>query len=62
MTNHTCRSILLKGEDTIFRPLDPDCPEHEESSEWYNSPEQIGHRAQRSKRLRDLYEQSRQTL
>ena len=59
MTRCTCRPILLKGEDTGSRNLDPDCPEHGEDSAWYNSPEQIAHRAERSKRLRDLYQQAR---
>lgn len=59
MTQCTCRPLLLKGEDTGSRTLDPDCPEHGESSPWYNSPEQVAHRSQRSQRLRDLYEQAK---
>lgn len=59
MTTCTCRAILLKGEDTGSRSLDPDCPEHGENSSWYNCPEQVAHRADRSKRLHDLYEQAK---
>jgi hypothetical protein len=59
MTTCTCRAILLKGEDSGSRTLDPDCPVHGESSTWYNSQEQVAHRAERSKRLLDLYQQAR---
>jgi hypothetical protein len=59
MNQCTCRAILLKGEDSGSRSLDPDCPVHGEGSAWYNSPEQVSHRAERSKRLRDLYRQAR---
>lgn len=55
----TCHRIMLKGEDTGSRSLDPDCPVHGEDSEWYGSPEQVEHRNQRSRRLRDLYDQAR---
>jgi hypothetical protein len=34
----TCRRIMLKGGDSGSRSLDPDCPVHGESSDWYNSP------------------------
>jgi hypothetical protein len=59
MTRCTCGRIMLKGEDTGSRTLDPDCPVHGEDSAWYNSPEQVAHRADRSKRLLDLYEQAK---
>jgi hypothetical protein len=55
----TCGRIMLKGEDSGSRSLDPDCPVHEVDSAWYGSPEQVEHRAQRSQRLRDFYDQSR---
>jgi len=55
----TCRRIMLKGEDSGSRSLDPDCPMHGEQSAWYNSPEQVGRRAQRSQRLIDLQNQAR---
>lgn len=55
----TCRRIMLKGEDSGSRSLDPDCPVHGENSAWYSSPEQVERRSQRSQRLRDLYQQSR---
>ena len=55
----TCGRIMLRGEDSGSRSLNPDCPVHGEDSEWYSSPEQVEHRAQRSQRLLDLYQQSR---
>lgn len=55
----TCGRIMLKGEDSGCLSLNPDCPVHGEDSECYGSPEQVEHRAQRSLRLRDLYQQSR---
>jgi hypothetical protein len=59
MTQCTCRVILLKGQDSGSRSLDPDCPVHGENSAWYNSPEQVAHRARRSQRLHDLYQQAK---
>ena len=56
----TCGRIMLKGEDTGSRNLNPNCPVHGEDSAWYNSPEQVAHRAQRSQLLRGLYGQARQ--
>lgn len=53
----TCGRIMLKGEDSGSRSLDPDCPVHGENSAWYSSPER---RAQRSQLLHDLHEQLRQ--
>lgn len=53
----TCGRIMLKGEDSGSRSLDPDCPVHGENSAWYSSPEQVERR--RSQRLRDLYNQAR---
>lgn len=55
----TCGRIMLKGEDSGSWSLNPDCPVHGKDSAWYSSPEQVEHRAQRSRRLRDLYQQSR---
>jgi hypothetical protein len=55
----TCRRILLKGQDSGSRSLDPDCPEHGEQSAWYNSPEQVERRKQRSQRLIDAQKQAR---
>ena len=36
--------------------LNPDCPVHGTESVWYNSDEQVRVRAERSQRLRDLYD------
>lgn len=55
----TCRRIMLRGEDSGSRSLDPVCPEHGEQSTWYNSPEQVERREQRRQRLRDLYTQAK---
>lgn len=38
--------------------LNPECPLHGTSSQWYNGPEQ----AERSQRLRDLYQQKKTAM
>ena len=57
--------VVLKHEPSgrIFKVtvghLNPECPEHGYNSVWYNSPEQVKKRGERSQRLRELYDARR---
>jgi len=56
MTECTCKPIMLGTRPSGNLNLDPDCPVHGTESPWYNSPEQVQKRTDRSQRLRDLHE------
>jgi hypothetical protein len=55
--NSTCTCSYLKIGTTVSdnKNLNPECPEHGHNSVWYNSPEQVKKRGERSQRLRELY-------
>jgi len=52
----TCGRIMVGMKPSGNLNLNPDCPVHGTDSPWYNSPEQVERRAERSQRLRDLYD------
>jgi hypothetical protein len=56
MSECTCSQIMLGTKPSGNLNLDLDCPIHGTDSPWYNSLEQVQKRADRSQRLRDLYE------
>jgi hypothetical protein len=60
--NKCTRSSIKIGTkgDSGVKNLNPDCPQHGYNSPWYNSPEQIKRREERSNRLRELYAQRKQ--
>lgn len=58
----TCGIIKVGGKETSARELDFDCPEHGKDSEFYNSPEEVFRREERSKRLRELQKMAAQAV
>lgn len=52
----TCYPLSIEGCPPNWNP---DCAEHGEQSEWFNSPDQIAKREAQSERLRDLQRQAR---
>jgi hypothetical protein len=59
MTKCTCSSIQIGTKTSNTKNLNPDCPLHGTDSLWYNSPEQVKKRDERSQRLRELYDAAR---
>lgn len=51
----TCSTIQIGTKTSDLKNLNPECPEHGFESVWYNSSEQIKHREERSKRLKELH-------
>jgi hypothetical protein len=58
-TKCTCSYIQIGTKTSNTQNLNPDCPLHGTDSVWYNSPEQIKKREERSQRLRELYDTAR---
>ena len=56
MTKCTCSYIKIGTKTSNTKNLNPDCPLHGTGSAWYNSPEQVKKRDERSQRLRELYD------
>ncbi len=59
MTKCTCSYIQIGTKTSNNKNLNPDCPLHGTDSVWYNSPEQVKKRDERSQRLRELYDAAR---
>jgi hypothetical protein len=59
MTKCTCSHIKIGTTVSDTKNLNPDCPLHGNESVWYNSPEQVKKRGERSQRLRELYDTAR---
>ena len=59
MTKCTCYHIKIGTTVSDNKNLNPECPEHGTKSVWYNSPEQVKKRGERSQRLRELYDAAR---
>jgi hypothetical protein len=59
MTKCTCSYIQIGYKTSNTKNLNPDCPLHGTDSVWYNSPEQVKKRDERSQRLRELYDAAR---
>ena len=59
--NSTCTCAYLKIGTTVSdnKNLNPECPLHGTESVWYNDPEQVKKRGERSQRLRELYDTAR---
>ena len=55
----TCSHIKIGTTVSDSKNLNPECPEHGYNSVWYNSPEQVKKRGERSQRLRELYDTAR---
>ena len=51
----TCSYIKIGTTVSDTKNLNPECSEHGYDSVWYNSPEQVKKREERSQRLRELY-------
>lgn len=58
-TKCTCSYIQIGTKTSNNQNLNPDCPLHGTDSLWYNSPEQVKKREERSQRLRELYDTAR---
>lgn len=58
----TCRELHLNSgrRSTGCFEWNPDCAEHGNKSEWWNSPEQVEKRVARDARRRDLQLQARE--
>ena len=54
-----CSHIQIGTKTSNAKNLNPDCPLHGIDSMWYNSPEQVKKREERSQRLRELYDAAR---
>jgi len=54
-----CSHIQIGTKTSNAKNLNPDCPLHGTDSVWYNSPEQVKKREERSQRLRELYDTAR---
>jgi len=59
--NSTCTCSRIKIGTTVSdtKNLNPECPLHGTESVWYNDPEQVKKRGERSQRLRELYDTAR---
>jgi len=55
----TCGAVKVGGKPTSSRNWSPECPEHGLKSAWWSSPEQVAHREDQSKRLRELQARAR---
>jgi hypothetical protein len=59
MTECTCSYLQIGTKTSNTKNLNPDCTLHGTNSVWYNSPEQVKQRDERSQRLRELYDAAR---
>jgi hypothetical protein len=55
----TCSYLQIGTKPSNAKNLNPDCPLHGKDSAWYNDPEQVKKREERSQRLRELYDAAR---